>query len=95
MPLGFVAVGIEKSWGGLQVATNSPLHLPDAPLSEDNYLRGHIQFQFPLAKDFAIGGDIFHDFDRVGGFREDIGAEIRLTKFFFPEPPASKPMYTK
>ncbi|MBO0757084.1 MAG: hypothetical protein J2P54_14580 [Bradyrhizobiaceae bacterium] len=100
MPLGFVALGIEKSWGGEQTATggkiNGVIPLPDNLLSKDDYLRGHLQFQFPLAKDFAIGGDIFHDFDRVGGFREDIGAEIRLTKFFFPEPPsASKPMYTK
>jgi hypothetical protein len=72
-------------------ACKSPL-----ALSEDNYLRGHIQFQFPLAKDFAIGGDIFHDFQTEGGFRDDFGAEIRLTKFFFPAPPpASKGMYTK
>jgi hypothetical protein len=57
-------------------------------LTKDDYLRGHLQFQFPILRDFAIAADVFHDFDRVGGFREDIGAEIRLTKFFFPQPPS-------
>jgi hypothetical protein len=97
----FVALGIEKSWGGEQVAVNGrfapafPFSLvvpvtPQAPLSvsKDDYLRGHLQFQFPILRDFAIAADVFHDFDRVGGFREDIGAEIRLTKFFFPQPPS-------
>jgi hypothetical protein len=93
----FVAIGIEKSWGGEQVATNGrfavtglPLVIPQAnlSLSRDDFLRGHFQFQVPLAKDFAIAGDIFHDFDRVGGLRNDIGAEVRLTKFFFPRPPS-------
>ena len=91
-PLTFIALGIEKSWGGEQVATNGRIALtgvgviPQAPLSlsKDDYLRGHLQFQFPLARDFAVAADVFHDFDRVGGFRDDIGAEIRLTKFFFP-----------
>jgi hypothetical protein len=97
MPLGFIALGIEKSWGGEQIATNGRITIPalgglmvsqpDLPLSEDDYLRGHLQFQFPLARDFAVAADIFHDFDRVGGFRDD-GAEIRLTKFFFPGPPS-------
>jgi hypothetical protein len=103
-PLTFVALGIEGSWGGEQIATNGKLTLAglsaiaQSPqdLSDDDYLRGHIQFQFPLAKDFAIAADVYHDFEAVGGFREDIGAEIRLTKFFFPAPPpASNPMYTK
>jgi len=90
----FVALGIEKSWGGEQVATNGrfavPLPLPQPPnlsLTKDDFLRGHLQFQFPLARDFAVAADVFHDFARVGGFRDDIGAEIRLTKFFFPQPP--------
>ena len=95
-PLQFVALGIEKSWGGEQIATNGRVTLggipvalvPGQPLSKDDFLRGHLQFQFPLARDFAVAADVFHDFDRVGGFRDDIGAEIRLTKFFFPPPPA-------
>jgi hypothetical protein len=95
-PLKFIALGIEKSWGGEQIATNGkfavtglPLVLPQGPLSlgKDDYLRGHLQFQVPLAQDFAIGADVFHDFNRVGGLREDIGAEIRLTKIFFPKSP--------
>jgi len=90
----FAALGIEKSWGGEQIATNGrfavtglPLVVPQAnlPLSRDDFLRGHFQFQVPLAPDFALAGDVFHDFDRVGGFRNDIGVEFRLTKFFFPQ----------
>jgi hypothetical protein len=89
----FIALGIEKSWGGEQIATNgriAPVGTPLAPvsLSKDDFLRGHLQFQFPLAQDFAVAADVFHDFTRVGGFRDDIGAEIRLTKFFFPPPPS-------
>ncbi len=92
----FVAIGIEKSWGGEQVATNGrfavtglPFVIPQAPLSlgKDDFLRGHFQFQVPLTQDFAVAADVFHDFARVGGFKDDIGAEIRLTKFFFPKPP--------
>ena len=97
MTFTFVALGIEKSWGGEQIATNGrfaptglPFALPAPPssLSKDDYLRGHLQFQFPLARDFAVAADVFHDFTRVGGFKDDIGAEIRLTKFFFPQPPS-------
>jgi hypothetical protein len=106
MPLGFIALGIEKSWGGEQVATNGRivvpglggLLIPQGPLalSDDDFLRGHLQFQFPLAKDFAVAADVFTDFQREGGFKDDYGAEIRLTKFFFPAPSAaSGPMYTK
>jgi Putative MetA-pathway of phenol degradation len=94
----FVALGIEKSWGGEQVATNGRLAsavlpggvapVPNQPLSKDDFLRGHLQFQVPLARDFAIGADIFHDFTRVGGFKDDIGVEVRLIKFFFPQPPS-------
>lgn len=88
----FIALGIEKSWGGEQIATNGRLMVAGASiaqgplsLSKDDFLRGHLQFQFPLARDFAVAGDVFHDFTRVGGFKDDIGAEIRLTKFFFPQ----------
>jgi hypothetical protein len=49
-------------------------------------LRGHFEFQVPLAKDFTIAGDVFHDFEASGGFRENIGVEVRLAKFFFPPP---------
>jgi hypothetical protein len=89
----FVAVGIEKSWGGEQIATNGrfavtglPIVVPQAnlSLSRDDFLRGHFQFQVPITKDFAVAGDVFHDFSRAGGFREDIGAEVRLTRLFFP-----------
>jgi len=85
------AIGIEKSWGGEQIATggriSSVIPLPDAPVSKDDYLRGHLQFQVPLARDLAVAADIFHDFTRVGGFKDEIGAELRVIKFFFPAPP--------
>jgi hypothetical protein len=89
----FAAIGIEKSWGGEQVATVGTFAVTGAPvvnpqpnlsLSKDDYLRGHFQFQVPLARDFVIGADVFHDFETVGGFRNDFGIEVRLTKFFFP-----------
>jgi hypothetical protein len=96
----FVAVGIERSWGGEQFAANgrfavagAPIVIPLASLSlgKDDYLRGHFQFQVRLAQDFAVGGDVFHDFERVGGLRNDTGVEVRLTKFFFPPPPEGLP----
>lgn len=97
MTFAFIALGIEKSWGGETTLTNGRITVPGTsilapqnplPFSTDDYLRGHLQFQFPLARDFAVAADVYHDFDRVGGFKEDIGAEIRLTKFFFPQPPS-------
>jgi hypothetical protein len=94
----FAAFGIEKSWGGEQIATGgifAPTGLPvaiaqpDMSISRDDFLRGHFQFQIPLAKDFTIAGDVFHDFQATGGFRENIGVEVRLAKFFFPPPRAN------
>jgi hypothetical protein len=91
----FAAVGIEKSWGGEQIATNGtffpagiPVGIPqqDVPIGRDDFLRGHFQFQIPLAQDFTIAGDVFHDFQATGGFRENFGVEVRLAKFFFPTP---------
>jgi hypothetical protein len=91
----FVALGIEKSWGGEQIATNgsfSATSLPivrpqgDISLGRDDYLRGHLQFQIPVTTDFAVAGDIFRDFEAQGGLRNDFGIEVRLTKFFFPQP---------
>jgi len=91
----FAAVGIEKSWGGEQMATNGrfivaglPVGIPQPNVSigRDDFLRGHFQFQIPLAQDFTIAGDVFHDFEATGGFRENIGVEVRLAKFFFPPP---------
>lgn len=92
------AAGIEKSWGGEQVATNGrfvvtglPIIIPQPslPITNDDFLRGHFEFQFPLAQDFLIAGNLYHDFETVGGFRSDYGAEIRFAKLFYPQP-ASK-----
>jgi hypothetical protein len=93
----FAAVGIEKSWGGEQTATDGrfavaglPVVIPQPNMSigKDDFLRGHFQFQIPLAQDFTVAGDVFHDFEATGGFKENIGVEIRLAKFFFPQPRA-------
>src|SRR5262249_51552042 len=84
MTFAFSALGIEKSWGGEQTLTNgrfavpgTPIVVPQGPLpfSTDDYLRGHLQLQFPLAQDFAVAADVFHDFTGIAGFKEDIGAE--------------------
>jgi hypothetical protein len=89
----FAAVGIEKSWGGAQIGTHGnfiaaglPVVVPqpDMSLGRDDFLRGHFQFQVPLAQDFAIAGDVFHDFQATGGLKQNIGVEVRLSKFFFP-----------
>jgi hypothetical protein len=97
-PAQFVAIGIEKSWGGKQIAINGifaatglPITMPLAnlPLTKDDFLRGHFQFQVPITQEFAIAGDVFHDFGTVGGLRENIGVEIRMVKLFFPPGPAN------
>jgi hypothetical protein len=89
----FAAFGIEKSWGGEQIVVNGrflvaglPVGIPqpDMPISRDDFLRGHFEFQFPVTPDFAIASDVFHDFQATGGFRQNIGVEIRLAKLFFP-----------
>jgi hypothetical protein len=94
-PFLFAAVGIEKSWGGEQIGTNGkfivaglPIEIPqpNMPIGRDDFLRGHFQFQIPHAPDFTVAGDVFHDFQATGGFRENIGVEIRLAKLFFPTP---------
>jgi hypothetical protein len=93
MPLGHVAVGVEKSWGGLQTLTDGSATilgpLPNKEILKDDYLRGHLQLTMPLAKDFQVGADLHHDFERVGGYKEEFGAELRFTKFFIPPPPSA------
>jgi hypothetical protein len=97
-PLQYVAIGIEKLWGGKQTAINGifaatglPITMPLAnlPLAKDDFLRGHFQFEVPITQEFAIGGDVFHDFGSVGGPRENIGVEIRMLKLFLPPGPAN------
>jgi hypothetical protein len=61
---------------------------PNVSIGKDDFLRGHFEFYFPLAVDFSVAVDVFHDFDTVGGFRENFGAEVRLAKLFFPPPPS-------
>lgn len=90
---GTVAVGLEKVWGGKQVASGGILgaELGPTALSEDNFLRGHIAGVVPLAKDWTFSADIFHDFERTGGFRDDFSVQFRLIKIFFAEQ-ESKPL---
>jgi hypothetical protein len=104
-PATFFAVGIEKSWGGEMFAKNGTLtvNAPGGPviplfaqsLTKDDYLRGHIQASYPLGQTWSIAADLFHDFDRVGGFREDSGLEFRVTKIFLPTPGAPPSYPTK
>jgi hypothetical protein len=90
MPLGHIAVGIERSWGGDQIASGGllqPIFGGPTSLGMDDFTKGHLQFAMPLARDFQIATDFTHDFEREGGIREDFTAEIRLTKFFIPQQP--------
>jgi len=87
MPGGHFAVGIEKSWGGNQIASGGVLETVfGGPTSfgKDDFLKGHIQLVQPIARDLHVGIDITHDFEREGGLREDITAELRVTKFWVP-----------
>ena len=88
VPLTWVAIGIEKSWGGNQIASGGGLGALFGPtsLGEDDYLKGHLQAQYAFTKDFHIAVDLTHDFDRVGGLREDFTAELRLAKLFLADP---------
>jgi hypothetical protein len=87
MPLGHLALGIERSWGGNQVASGGALEaIFGGPTSfgKDDFTKGHLQLAFPLSRDFQVAADISHDFQREGGVREDFVAEIRFTKLFAP-----------
>jgi len=85
-PLTFVAIGIEKSWGGEQIAKGGALGalIGDTSLGKDEYVKGHLQFGFPLSETFQISADLTHDFQREGGFKEDFTAEIRMLTFIMP-----------
>jgi hypothetical protein len=90
-PGGRVAIGLEKSWGGDdQIASGGILQtLFGGPtsLGKDEFLKGHLQLTAPLSADFQTALDLTHDFERVGGFKEDFTAELRLTKIFLPYMP--------
>jgi hypothetical protein len=83
----WIAAGIEKSWGGNQIASGGALGATFGPTSfgEDNYLKGHLQGSIPITSDFHVAVDLTHDFEREGGQREDFTTEIRLVKVFLPE----------
>jgi hypothetical protein len=89
LPGGHVAIGIERSWGGEQIASGGILGGAAGPtsLGMEDFVKGHIQASMPLTRDFFVAADITHDFERSGGFREDFTAEIRFTKLFTPQPP--------
>jgi hypothetical protein len=85
-PLTFAAIGIERSWGGEQVATGGVLGAGgDFSISKDDFVKGHIQFGVPLSETMQLAADISHDFEREGGFKEDFTVEFRLSKIFLPE----------
>jgi hypothetical protein len=85
-PGGLFALGIEKSWGGNQIASGGILGSTFGPTSFglDDFLKGHVQLVYPLRPDIHVGVDITHDFERNGGVKEDITAELRVTKFWVP-----------
>ena len=86
---GYLAVGIEKSWGGDQIMSGGVLGAMFGPTLwlKDDYLRGHVEAVFPVTTDFHVAFDVAHDFEREGNFRQDVIAEVRLTKFFVPTQP--------
>ena len=45
--------------------------------------------------DLQLGIDLKHDFQTVGGYKEDFGVEFRLVKLFVNTPPPKPNMYTK
>jgi hypothetical protein len=86
-PLSNVAVGVERSWGGDQIASGGVLQAifgGPTSLGMDDFVKGHIQAGMALTRDFQIAADVTHDFERSGGVREEFTAEVRLTKFFIP-----------
>ncbi len=89
----WLAVGVEKSWGGNQTASGGLLGLPSplgfgpTSLGSDDFLKGHIQFQMPITRDIQVAVDLTHDFEVSGGFQEDFGSEFRVTKFFLAAAP--------
>jgi len=87
----WIGLGIEKSWGGNQIASGGLLGLPPSSgglgptsLGEDDFLKGHLQASYPLTPDFHLAIDITHDFEREGGLKEQFTAELRFIKFFLP-----------
>ena len=82
-PLTFVAIGVEKSWGGEQIARGGALGAlgGDVSLAKDEYAKGHLQFGIPLSETSQIAADITHDFHREGGFKENFTVEIRMSTF--------------
>jgi hypothetical protein len=89
-----IAIGIEKSWGGDQIASGGVLGAKFGPtsLGKDDFLKGHVQLAFPLAPDFHVATDLTHDFEREGGFKEDFTAEVRLSKILLPAKPMEEPL---
>lgn len=92
----WLAVGVEKSWGGNQIASGgvlgNPLVLGPTSLGTDDYLKGHVQFSMPITRDIHVALDLKHDFEVSGGLKEDFGSEFRLTKFFLGAAPLEQPL---
>ena len=83
----WVAVGVEKSWGGNAVASGGLLQTVfGGPTSfgMDDFTKGHLQASMPITPDFHVALDVTHDFQRDGGLREDFTAELRFTKIWLP-----------
>jgi hypothetical protein len=90
MQRAYIAAGIERSWGGNQIASGGLLEtIFGGPTSfgTDDFTKGHLQFGAALPYDMQLAADVTHDFEREGGFKEEFGIEFRLTKFFVPPQP--------
>jgi hypothetical protein len=85
-PLTFLALGLEASWGGEQVASGGALGavLGDVSIGKDEYVKGHLQFGVPLSPTMQLAADITHDFHREGGFKEEFTVELRVSTFVLP-----------
>jgi hypothetical protein len=56
-PLSHLAVGVERSWGGDQVASGGVLQAifgGPTSLGMDDFLKGHVQGAMALTRDFQI-----------------------------------------
>jgi hypothetical protein len=81
-------LAVEAAFTGVNVSEANIGNLLGATsLGKDDFLKGYLQISYPLAQDLHLATDITHDFDREGGFKEDITAELRIVKFFLPTAP--------
>jgi hypothetical protein len=95
---GQLAVGIERSWGGIMTASGGVLQAifgGPTTFGTDDFTKGHVQLAVTLPYDFQAAADVSHDFHRDGGYKENLAIEFRLSKLFMPATPPPPPLLTK